>query len=51
MTGSKIIMKGFKRNGVYVLDGEAVTGITDVIVGFGGESTRLWHLKMALTFI
>ncbi|KAH9687012.1 hypothetical protein KPL70_014605 [Citrus sinensis] len=48
MKGSKIVMKGFKRNGVYILDGEAVTGITDVIVRTGGESTRLWHLRLGV---
>ena len=46
MKGSKIVMKGFKMNGVYVLDGEAITGITYVIVGTGRESTRLWHLRL-----
>ncbi|KAH9745502.1 hypothetical protein KPL70_004095 [Citrus sinensis] len=33
MKGTKIVMKGSKRNAVYVLDDEAVTGITDVIIG------------------
>ncbi|KAH9793261.1 hypothetical protein KPL71_004466 [Citrus sinensis] len=44
--GSKIVMKGSKRNEVYVLDGEAITRMTDVIVGTGGESTRLSHLRL-----
>ena len=46
MKGSKIVMKGSKRNEVYVLDGEAITRMTDVIVGTGGESTRLSHLRL-----
>ena len=46
MKGSKIVMKGSKRNVVCVLDGEAIISMTGVIVGTGGENTKLWHLTL-----
>ena len=35
-----------KKNGVYVPDGKAITGMSGVIVGSGRENTRLWHLRL-----
>lgn len=44
--GSRIVMKGTKRNEVYVLDGEAITSLSSVSVGFGKDRTKLWHLRL-----
>ena len=41
-----VFMKGHKRNGVYVLDGEAITGFSGVSISSGNDKTLLWHLRL-----
>ena len=46
INGSKTVLKGNRKNGVYVLDGEIIAGE----LGFSGstktDNTRLWHLRL-----
>ena len=35
--GDGVVMKGHKRNGVYVLDGEAITGLSGVPISSGND--------------
>ncbi|KAH9717481.1 hypothetical protein KPL71_021830 [Citrus sinensis] len=44
--GTKIIMKGLRKNGVFVLDGEVVTCEVGVSVDANTNKTRLWHLRL-----
>ena len=44
--GTRIVMEGTKRNEVYVLDGEAITGLFNVSIGFEKDKTKLWHLRL-----
>ena len=44
--GTRTIMEGTKRNGVYVLDGEVITGLSSVSIGFEKDKTKLWHLRL-----
>ena len=46
LNGLTLIMKGTKRNEVYVLDGEVVTGESSVSVKTNADNTRLWHLRL-----
>ena len=39
--GSKIVMEGIKRNGVYVFDGEVITDLSSVSVGSEKDKTKL----------
>lgn len=45
LNGSTLVMKGTKKNGVYVLDGESVTGVSNVIKSTENDITKLWHLR------
>ncbi|KAH9671238.1 Integrase catalytic domain-containing protein [Citrus sinensis] len=38
--------EGIKRNGVYVLDGEAIIGLSSVSIGSDKDKTKLWHLRL-----
>ncbi|KAH9650187.1 hypothetical protein KPL70_026271 [Citrus sinensis] len=40
------VQKGKRKNGVYVLDGEVVTGESSVSVNANTDITRLWHLRL-----
>ncbi|KAH9768873.1 Integrase catalytic domain-containing protein [Citrus sinensis] len=40
------IQRGTKRNEVYVLDGEAITGLSSVFIGSEKDKTKLWHLRL-----
>ena len=44
--GTEIIMKGLRKNGVFVLDGKVVTGEVGVSVDANTDKTRLWHLRL-----
>ncbi|KAH9649101.1 hypothetical protein KPL70_025857 [Citrus sinensis] len=44
--GTEIIMKGLRKNGVFVLDGEVVTGEVGVSVDANTDKTKLWHLRL-----
>ncbi|KAH9782190.1 Integrase catalytic domain-containing protein [Citrus sinensis] len=46
LNGSTLIMKGKRKNEVYVLDGEVVTGESSVSVKANTDITRLWHLRL-----
>ncbi|KAH9647611.1 hypothetical protein KPL70_025255 [Citrus sinensis] len=43
--GTETIMKGLRKNGVFILDGEVVTGEVGVSVNANTDKTRLWHLR------
>ena len=44
--GTRTVLEGTKRNGVYVLDGEAITGLSSVSIGSDKDKTKLWHLRL-----
>ncbi|KAH9698871.1 Integrase catalytic domain-containing protein [Citrus sinensis] len=44
--GDGLVMKGYKRNGVYVLNGEAITGVSGVSISSSCDNTLLWHLRL-----
>ncbi|KAH9647613.1 hypothetical protein KPL70_025255 [Citrus sinensis] len=44
--GTETIMKGLRKNGVFILDGEVVTGEVGVSVNANTDKTRLWHLRL-----
>ncbi|KAH9649108.1 Integrase catalytic domain-containing protein [Citrus sinensis] len=44
--GDGVVMKGYKRNGVYVLNGEAITGLSGVSISSSCDNTLLWHLRL-----
>ena len=46
MNGSKTILKGNKKNGVYVLDGEVIAGELGFSRSIKIDNTRLWHLRL-----
>lgn len=39
-------MKGTRKNKVYVLDGEALIGVSNVIESIEKDITKLWHLRL-----
>lgn len=41
-----LVMKGTKMNSVYILDGEALTGLTSVSISSNRDKTKLWHLRL-----
>lgn len=43
---SKIIIKGSRENGVFILDGEDVTGEDGVTLKTITDETKLWHLRL-----
>ena len=46
MNGSKTVLKGNKKNRVYVLDGEIIAGESGFSGSIKTDNTRLWHLRM-----
>ncbi|KAH9767149.1 hypothetical protein KPL71_011170 [Citrus sinensis] len=46
LNGVTLVMKGSRKNGVYVLDGEMVTGESSVSTKVNMDATRLWHLRL-----
>ncbi|KAH9716107.1 Integrase catalytic domain-containing protein [Citrus sinensis] len=44
--GSIVIMKWNKQNGLYVLQGTAVTGDVSILASLGLDKTLIWHLRL-----
>ena len=44
--GSIVVMKGNKQNGLYVLQGTAVTGDVSISASLGLDKTLIWHLRL-----
>ncbi|KAH9786526.1 hypothetical protein KPL71_010287 [Citrus sinensis] len=44
--GSLVLLKGIKKNGLYVLEGTTVTRMVSVSSSFSVDKTRLWHLRL-----
>lgn len=44
--GTETIMKGLRKNGVFVLDGETVTGEVGISINANIDSAKLWHLRL-----
>ncbi|KAH9697287.1 hypothetical protein KPL71_023550 [Citrus sinensis] len=44
--GDGVVMKGYKRNGVYILNGETITGVSGVSISSSCDNTLLWHLRL-----
>lgn len=44
--GSKVFMKGSKKNGVFVLDREVVTGKVGMSSNTNIDNTSLWDLRL-----
>ncbi|KAH9762165.1 hypothetical protein KPL70_000710 [Citrus sinensis] len=46
MNGTEIVMKGVKKNGLYVLEGSSVPGTAAMPVVSDVNRTMLWHLRL-----
>ncbi|KAH9770122.1 Integrase catalytic domain-containing protein [Citrus sinensis] len=46
LNGSTLVMKGTRKNGVYVLDEESVTWVSNAIESTAIDKTTLWHLRL-----
>ncbi|KAH9728046.1 hypothetical protein KPL70_008880 [Citrus sinensis] len=46
LNGSTLVMKGTRKNGVYVLDGASVTGVSNAIESTNIDKIALWHLRL-----
>lgn len=46
LNGSNLVMSGTRKNGVYILDGEVISGVADVSIKHTEDKTRLWHLRL-----
>lgn len=46
INGSTIIVKGTRRNGVYVLDGQVIARESGVFIHSSIDKTMLWHIKI-----
>lgn len=44
--GDGVVMVGHKRNMVYVLDVETITGLSGVSISSGNDNTLLWYLRL-----
>ncbi|KAH9678917.1 hypothetical protein KPL71_025907 [Citrus sinensis] len=44
--GSMVIMKGAKNNGLYVLQGIAITGDVSVSTSMNPNKTLMWHMRL-----
>lgn len=44
--GTETIMQGLRKNGVFVLDGETVTGEVRISTNANIDSAKLWHLRL-----
>lgn len=45
--GTETIMKGFRKNRVFVLDEKVVTGEVGMSIDSNSDRTILWHLRRA----
>ena len=46
LNGSNLVMKGTRRNGVYILDGEVISGEVGVSKKSTEDITKIWHLRL-----
>lgn len=46
MNGSTTIIKGTRRNDVYILDGEVIARESGVSIDSSIDKTKLWHLRL-----
>lgn len=46
MNGSTTIIKGTRRNDVYILDREVIVGEFGVSIDNNIDKTKLWHLRL-----
>ena len=46
LNGSTLVMKGTRKNEVYVLDEESVTWVSNSIESTEIDKTKLWHLRL-----
>ena len=44
MKGSLVVFKGFLHQGLYVLQGKAITGVSAIVKN--PDETRLWHRRL-----
>ena len=44
--GSLVLLKGTRKNDLYVLEGTTVTGLVSVSSSSSVDKTRLWHLRL-----
>lgn len=44
--GSLVLLRGIRKNGLYVLEGTTVTGMVSVSSSSSVDKTRLWHLRL-----
>ncbi|KAH9726310.1 hypothetical protein KPL70_008223 [Citrus sinensis] len=44
--GSLVLLKGIRKNGLYVLEGTTMTGMVLVSSSSSVDKTRLWHLRL-----
>ncbi|KAH9648891.1 hypothetical protein KPL70_025781 [Citrus sinensis] len=44
--GSLVLLKGIRKNGLYVLEGTTVTRMVSVSSSSSVDKTRLWHLRL-----
>lgn len=48
MNGSTIVMKGTRKNGVYVLDGKVIISESSISIYTNINKTKLCHLRLGL---
>lgn len=46
INGSTTVLKGNRKNGVYILDGEVIIGESSFFGDIKSNNTRLWHLRL-----
>ncbi|KAH9660266.1 hypothetical protein KPL70_024153 [Citrus sinensis] len=46
LNGSNLVMKGTRKNGVYVLEGEVISGEAGVSERSTEDKTKIWHLRL-----
>ncbi|KAH9652997.1 hypothetical protein KPL70_027263 [Citrus sinensis] len=44
--GSLVLLRGIRKNGLYVLEGTTVTGMVSVSSSSNVDKTNLWHLRL-----
>ncbi|KAK3037860.1 hypothetical protein RJ639_031220 [Escallonia herrerae] len=51
MKGTLVVMKGFKQNSLYLLQGSTVTGAAATTLSFDidSDTTKLWHMRLGHT--
>ena len=46
LNGSNLVMKGIRKNGVYIFDGEVISGEAGVSGKSTEDKTKIWHLRL-----